>query len=182
MTLEILRTLTDEQLNERFPFMVCKNVFSGEVIKNDETGLAYNHFEDWGWRDIQLAWAEHIKPIYDNFTDEEKNDFMIQQIKEKFGELRQYTSFSNEAIDLWTTLAEYVSSYTCIECGATEGDNDRFVYYESQGWISPYCEKHKKEDKKYIKKFCSDSYTFRRGIPFGPEQEISLKVEDFWKL
>lgn len=191
MTLKKLKELTNEQLNERFPFMVCKNAFAGEVIK-DDNGNTLNHFEDWGWRDIQLVLAEHIKPIYDTFSDEEKNGFMIQQVKEKFGELRTYWFSSNEAIDLWTQLAEYISSYTCIVCGKTletvfYNDDSKnpikvFYYYESKGWICPYCKEHTDKNKEYKTVYAKDEFTFKKGIPYGPEQKITLKVEDFWRL
>lgn len=192
MTLEKLKELNNEQLNERFPFMICRNAFTGEVVK-DEKGNVLNHFEDWGWRDIQLALVEHIKPVYDNFSDEEKNEFMIQQVKEKFGTLRTYWSSSNEVVDLWTQLAEYISSYTCIVCGKTletvfyNDDNPDypikvFYYYKSKGWICPYCREHTDKDKEYNTVFAEDKFTFKRKIPYGPGLKITLKVDDFWRL
>lgn len=114
MTLEKLKKLTNEQLNERFPFMITRNVFDGHICKDDETGEVLNQFFDWGWRDIQLVLAEHIKPIYDRFDKKTKDLFLPQEIKEKYGALRVYWSSSNEAIDNWTALAEYISSYTCL--------------------------------------------------------------------
>lgn len=192
MTLEKLRELNNKQLNERFPFMVCKNDFTGEMIR-DEKGNVLNHFEDWGWRDIQLVLAEHIKPIYDNFSDEEKNEFTIQQVKEKYGTLRIYWNFSNEVIDLWTQLAEYISSYTCIVCGKTletvfYNDDDPknpikvFYSYKSRGWICPYCKEHTDKDKEYDGTYAKDEFSFRKSDLYGPERKITLKVEDFWEL
>lgn len=199
MTLEKLKKLTDEQLNERFPFMVC-HAISGEIPK-DENGKILNHFSDWGWRDIQLVLAEHIKPIYDKFDDNAKKDFWLFDIKEKWGRLDTFWTVSNEAIDNWTTLAEYISSYTCIKCGKIEQQIDKhYWYYESKGWICPYCENCAKklyEDR--MKDFghelvsqneWKDDYTYTGKEPTctferwgeGPKLTITMSIDDFWKL
>lgn len=116
--------------------------------------------------------------------------YFYKSVGEKWGAYTHYWTSSNDAVDLWTMLAEYVSSYTCIECGKTvstvksadEPDRLVYTYYESQGWICPYCKEHKEEDGEYAQMFMPDRYTFIRGVPFAPEQEITLRVEDFWKL
>lgn len=193
MQLEQLKKLTDEQLNKRFPFMICRSVFGDKVCKDDD-GKVLNHFANWGWRDIQLILAEHIKPIYDSFNDEQKKDFFITECKEKYGSLRIYWTTSNEAINLWTDLAEYISSFTCINCGKTVKQNFYnnenvsenpivlYFYYESEGWINPYCVEHLDKDRKYNLSYRKGLFTFQRGIPYGPKQDITLNVEDFFKL
>lgn len=199
MTLEKLRELTNEQLNERFPFMVTRNAFDGHICKDDETGEVLNQFFDWGWRDIQLALAEHIKPIYDRWSAEAKEQFTLFDIKEKWGKLRTSWSGSNDAIDNWTSLAEHISSYTCIQCGDREKYKSKYYYWQSKGWICPYCDtcakklyddRAKDSDEEvgeyewksdYDYETTSGDCTYERWGD-GPKLKITMKAEEFWKL
>lgn len=188
MQLEELKKLTDEELNERFPFMITKNVFDGHICK-DEDEEVLNQFSDWGWRDIQLALAEHIKPIYDKFSDKEKEGFFPTEIKEKYGSLRCYWTASNEAINNWTNLAEHVSSYTCLNCGKTKKKGNNFIYWETKGWISPYCKSCAKSIsgkkifwRKDYNKANIENQTIIERYGHGPEMTITINDDEFWKL
>lgn len=190
MMLEKLRGLSDSDLNKRFPFMVCYD-YDNNPIVDTLTGVAYNHFNrDWGWLDIQLVLAEHIRSLYLNLSEKDRRNFIITDVKEKYGTLR--TSFSNcysEAM-LWTDLAEYVSSYTCIVCGATRKKYGKFCYYESQGWISPYCGDCSTKDKDklglncdgFVKKLKDTHYVCKRESKYSPTYTIDVNVEQFWCL
>lgn len=61
--------------------------------------------------------------------------YRILQIKEKYGELRWYDNGAPEEVNKIVEKYEYISRCTCIECGAP-------AKYFTQGWYSPYCEKH----------------------------------------
>lgn len=180
MTLEELRELSEDELCDRFPFMVVRNIH-GELAKDDD-GKPYTHFHKWGWRDIQLVLAERILPIYKALPDDYMDIFYLSEVKEKFGVLRNYWSMSNEKVDLWTILAEYISSYTCIHCGNTEKMGKRFMYYQSRGWISPYCGSCRDRDKLYDVRLMKPKCVFERHIHNAPKQKITLKAKDFWEL
>lgn len=181
MTLSKLKTLTATQLITRFPFMAVYDN-DGRVVQDD--GLPMTHFMDWGWRDIQLALAEHIKPIYDKMDAKQKKLLQPENIKEKYGTMRHSFYAGNDGINAWVDLAEYVSSYTCIECGATKRDDlskeGRFIYWESQGWICPYCGKHREDS--YVKRYADAKCKLERWQTDFPKQTIEMDVGQFWDL
>lgn len=162
--------------------MVTKDNNGDAVLKDNGQPMTY--FEDWGWRDIQLALAEHIKPIYDKMSDEQKQILQVSDVKEKYGTMRYDFYGGNDAIAAWVDLAEYISSYTCIKCGATKKDDlskdGRFIYWESQGWICPYCEKHKKDG--YVKRYADAKCRLERWELNFPKQTIEMNVDQFWDL
>lgn len=59
---------------------------------------------------------------------------------------------------------------------------DKVSFEMSEGWISPYCIEHLDKDRKYNLSYRKGLFTFQRGIPYGPKQDITLNVEDFFKL
>lgn len=182
MTLENLKKLTNKELSERFPFMVVYDFVGKPVL--GENGDALNHFKDWGWRDVQLALAEHLKPIYDRMSDEEKDNFKILQVKEKYGTLRTYFAYEPKNVLEWVNLAEYISSYTCIKCGKTNHVNNKkgYQYFESQGWICPFCSNCLDKDKEYEPKIAKP-YLEIEGSSFGgPNKTSRYDIEQFWKL
>lgn len=116
MKLEELRQLTDEQLIERFPFIKNRDRFSGEETEGIE--LCRN----WGWYNLELLVCEHIKRSYDKWTEETKNQFMILDIKEKYGTLRFYTTFTDDEIHRAINDATNLSFCMCYQCGKIEKD------------------------------------------------------------
>ena len=67
-----------------------------------------------------------------------KQDVIADQVKEKFGQLRFYTNYSDRYIDGMITLAEHMSARICEQCGS-EGK------MRGGGWIVTLCDKHAKE-------------------------------------
>lgn len=197
MILDKLKKLTNKELAERFPFMIVKDMGGDIVYDPDNKEVPLLFFEDWGWRDIQLALAEHIKPIYDRFDDEQKKNFWIVEVKEKFGALRTtFTSFTS-AIANWVNLAEYVSSYTCIKCGkieikyeyseAADGSEigaKKYFYKQSEGWINPFCEECTKkiDNVEFTDMYVNLYLEYERWESFGPKIVSKIDTEQFWKL
>lgn len=90
---------------------------------------------DKGWRktfgiqmckDIRKALLEEggIKALF---------NYRILQIKEKWGGLRWYDSYSTNKIQEIISQYEVISMHTCINCGKP-------AKYMTTGWICPYCE------------------------------------------
>lgn len=89
-----------------------------------------------GWRKafgIQLA--EDIKR---ELKQKNIKNYIVQQVKEKYGGLRWYDNFRLDCISKYERLSER----TCIICGkpATKISN---------GWICPYCDKCADKYKNY---------------------------------
>lgn len=70
----------------------------------------------------------------------------IHQIKEKYGTLRFYTSFSSDKVDNYILFAERMSGITCEECGSPG-------QITQSGWIRTLCKQHMPdEDRRIIEK------------------------------
>jgi len=116
MKLEELRQLTDEQLVERFPFIKNRNRFTNEECEGVEID------RNDSWYDLELLICERIKQSYDNWDEKTKKDFMILDIKEKYGSLRFYVSFEDDNISRAISDAENLSFCICSNCGNLEKD------------------------------------------------------------
>ncbi len=66
------------------------------------------------------------------------DDVRVDQVKEKFGQLRFYVTGGDRVIDGMIALAEHISGGTCEQCGQ-EGR------MRSGGWIVTLCDKHSQE-------------------------------------
>ena len=91
-----------------------------------------------GWRKkFGLQMCEEIKQALLSEKDGKKllKNYRIMQIKEKFGGLRWYDNVSTKKVSEIINKYEYISMKTCIVCGEP-------ATYISNGWISPYCDKH----------------------------------------
>lgn len=72
------------------------------------------------------------------------HNYRIDQIKEKFGSLRWYDHNSTE--EIWNNVIpkyEERSFKTCIDCGKP-------ATCISTGWVSPYCDDCKSENRQYV--------------------------------
>lgn len=107
---------------------------------------SYTELDDMpdGWRKaFGLQMCEEIKQELKKHKGALKK-YRILEIKEKFGGLRWYDSYSTEKI--WKEIIpkyEKLSYKTCINCGKP-------AKYISKGWISPYCEDCAKNKEEYV--------------------------------
>lgn len=124
---------------ERFPFLMPKNVWTGEEIKDyDYSWTLFNEIPR-GWRKaFGMDFMEELREacIETDFLDE----LMILQIKEKFGTLRFYTNPIPRNIDHIIQKYEDLSAWICIECGAP-------AKWISKDWICPWCDDCCKESR-----------------------------------
>lgn len=99
----------------------------------------------WGWRKtFGLQMCKEIKQALLKAGGRKAlRKYRIMQIKEKFGGLRWYDSYSNK--EVWDIIGKYeqISYKICIECGKP-------ATCISTGWISPYCDDCKKNDRDYV--------------------------------
>lgn len=124
---------SNQKLIERFPFLMPRNRWTGEVPEDyDYSYTELDSMPD-GWR---KAFGEQMcEDIREELVHAEYLDqYRTSQIKEKYGTLCWYDFGCTERMlrDIIPKY-EHLSARTCIRCGnpATK---------VSTGWISPYCD------------------------------------------
>ena len=144
--------ITDEKMKEllnKYPFLVYRNVFSGEKCFDEKKDLEVNYYKEWdgcGWEGIWKDYLEKLFELYDNkWSETMKKRFYFTEIKEKYGTLRIYTSFTDIEENL-ESKTEMLSGWTCMKCGKQPKDSrGRHIIWRSCGWIGNYCKDCKKE-------------------------------------
>ena len=109
-------------------------------IENNKTPLhpfeLFGIEHGYGWYGLTLPIIEEIRCYNEK---NKKNKIRIDQIKEKFGKLRIYTSGGNhDYLNAMILKAGYESGYICEICGA-RGKNK-----EIDGWYMTLCDEHRK--------------------------------------
>ena len=122
----------NKQLCETYPFLLPHNRWTDEV--SEDFDYSYTELDAMpdGWRKaFGLQMCNELKEALEKIN--KINEFRIEQIKEKFGELRFYTNWINDDINKIINKYEVISRRTCICCGkpATQ---------ITTGWISPFCD------------------------------------------
>ena len=114
---------------DKYPWLRLRNLYSGEICKNLD---AMDDMPE-GWK---VAFGDLMLEELDEAIKEEglEGAFVVEQVKEKFGGLRFYTSPVNEKIDRIIDDYSYLSHNICIECGRPD------VPTLNLSWISPFCE------------------------------------------
>jgi hypothetical protein len=96
-----------------------------------------------GWFDLidELCW--NIQSYIDNNSRSDKviTQVTVDQVKEKFGTLRFYTTGGDRLIDGMIWFAESMSGRICETCGKPGKERGR-------GWIYTACEEHTNEEHK----------------------------------
>lgn len=129
--------MTDEQIKnkqliEEYPFLLPKNVFSGEIPKDYDYSYTLLDEIPEGWlKSFIPDFLKELKEalIKDNFL----NDYFILQIKEKWGYLHWYDSGRTELVDKVITKYEKISQDFCIRCG-------KEATKMTSGWITYVCD------------------------------------------
>ena len=124
----------NKQLIEKYPFLMPYNVWTGKI--DEDYDYEYTWLDDMpdGWR---KAFGEQMcQEIKDALLEEGEQilmDYRIDQIKEKYGYLCWYDSWTTKKVQDIICKYEDLSARTCISCGkpATK---------ISRGWICPWCD------------------------------------------
>ncbi len=129
----------------RYPFLKHLNDWgSAPAYKTDAENIAHNFYKIWdghGWEDL---WKNRYLPrlfkMYDSWDEEKQKEFQFVEVKEKFGELRIYTTVSTGE-DSLNMIAGSLSSWICADCGKEPRDEEgRRVIWTTGGWITNLCE------------------------------------------
>ena len=120
----------NKELIEKYPFLLPRNVWTGEPIEDYD--YSYTELDDMptGWR---IAFGEQLCAELMEALGDDAKDYFIEQIKEKYGELRWYPNWGSEKIYDIIDKYTHLSRRICIKCGAP-------ATKISLGWVSPYCD------------------------------------------
>ena len=101
-----------------------------------ETCMCWGFDVDDGWFDILEKLGDGISGLLELVTEEEREQFCVEQVKEKFGSLRYYFTAPDklhQAISALVRVAEADSRATCELCGK-RGE------IRSGGWLKCLCD------------------------------------------
>jgi hypothetical protein len=96
-------------------------------------------FKDWkyevpqGWVALCEELAEKLDKILEALSEEEKENYELLQVKEKFGSLRWYDNWHNEEMHQLIRQYEYKTERTCCVCG-------KMATKITLGWVTPFCD------------------------------------------
>lgn len=111
-----------------------------KIIKPDPTLrnnlMAFGYECDKGWYPLIEECLDRIEKALEKHPDNEYGNFMIMQVKEKFGGLRIYANFYYEDVRDIIEECEEKSYHVCEVCG--EPGKLRVYHY----WYKTLCNKH----------------------------------------
>ena len=161
-----MKSMTEEEkiqknkkLCKKYPFLLPRNSFSDKIPEDyDYSYTEWDAMED-GWRtafgDLMLEeMGECLKKTGNLKT------FRIDQLKEKFGQLRLYHHGGNDKIGRIIDKYSVLSENICIKCGKPD------VYMTNRGWMFPCC------------KECWEADKHHTNIPYESFVEGSSRMED----
>lgn len=123
----------NKKLIEKFPFLLPRNRWTGEVPENYDYSYTELDAMPKGWR---IAFGEQMcQDIKDDLVRTGYLDkYRISQVKEKYGRLCWYDFGCTDKM-LHEIIPKYeeFSKRTCIRCGKP-------AKWVTTGWISPYCD------------------------------------------
>lgn len=164
----------NKELCKRYPFILPKNVWTGELDPEYDYSFTL-------WDELGPGWSEAFGDIYlEELGEELKRTnffdyFFILQIKEKYGSLRVYSNGAPSSVHDLINKYESISSHVCYYCGELD-----VPILDVFGWYLPIC-KHCYETqveqirKRYGKDFHWHAPTYERLI----EQAYNENERDF---
>lgn len=126
--------LRNKKLCQRYPWLLARNVWT------DRISYFRNKYETTWLDDMPSGWRRAFGDLWCEDVHRElvKTNMVrkirVQQLKEKYGQFRQY--FSNIPGDLLRVIDDYeiVSEYICCRCGKLDSP-----IIDNYGWYEPVC-------------------------------------------
>ena len=134
------KKLYNKRLLKKYPWLGSNfDPWSGRIW-NYKKKVDYNWtwYDDFprGWRTaFGMSIIKDIDKTLKKAGKEAINGFAIEQIKEKYGELRFYCYGGTEEVQDIINAYSILSRNICLHCGKPD------VGYLTSGWIMPICEK-----------------------------------------
>ena len=142
----------NKKLIKEFPFLLPRNVWTGEVISDYDYSFTELDSMPEGWRkSFGFDMCKEIKEelLKYNYLD----NYRITQIKEKYGSLRWYDNGYPRDSKIGSIIEKYerLSEEICINCGNP-------AKYYTKGWISFICEDCKNKIIKEYPYYSEESF------------------------
>ena len=136
-----MREELDKQLCEKYP-----KIFVNRNGDMTETCMYWGFSCGDGWYDLIDTLCENIQSYIDNNSSETRviSQVVAEQVKEKFGTLRFYTSGGDRLIDGMIWFAESMSGRICETCGNSGK-------LRNSGWLVTLCDEHQTERENRFK-------------------------------
>ena len=138
------KQIENRKLIKKYYWLRPRYAWSGKPIKDYD--YTYHELSDvWG-KGWNKAFGEKlIEELGEAVKEAGLNNFNIVQAKEKFGEIRIYTSYITDKIDEVIEKYTYLSRHICYFCGKKAPIVD-------DGWVLPrcfdcYCKQYRKQEK-----------------------------------
>ena len=124
--------MTTQELIEKYPFLQPRNVWTDDIIDEEDYCLIRDDIPDGWWKTFGIALCDDLKDVLvrNNCLDV----YRIDQCKEKYGQLRLYDNGTPAEWSDHMWAWEYISEHTCCHCGAFPAK------MRNDGWVSPYCD------------------------------------------
>lgn len=136
--------ISDEEMKillDKYPFLNYHALDNSFCYESEEERIQHNYYKEWdgsGWEGLWKKYLSKLFKEYETWTQEDKELFRFQDVKEKYGELRIYTSFgSGKNLE---GIAESLSGWTCEFCGKEPRADGKRVIWTTDGWITNLCE------------------------------------------
>lgn len=130
-----MKTELDELLCERYPKM-----FVNRHASMQETAMCWGFECGDGWFDLIDTLCATIQGYIDSNPGKNIPQVVVDQVKEKFGTLRFYTSGGDDMTRGMIWMAENMSGRICETCGNPGKQR-------GGGWIRTLCDEHAKKEE-----------------------------------
>ena len=121
--------MRNKRLVKKYYWLLPRNAWTGEI--DDDYDYTYVVWDlDRGWH--KAFGQMYLDELGEAIKESKQTDFMIQQMKEKYGQLRVYTGPTTSKVHQIIRKYEYISENICIYCG-------REAPMVDDSWIMPIC-------------------------------------------
>ena len=125
--------MRNKKLVQQHPYLLPRSVWTGKVVKGyDYTWTEYDCLLK-GWQiGFGKFWLQDLKEACEKtgFT----NKLFFSQLKEKYGQFRQYNFGAPQEVHDVIHRYEWLSQYICWKCGSPEA-----TIVDDYGWYLPVC-------------------------------------------
>lgn len=125
----------------KYPFFWPRNVWTGKKCSGFFSYTLLDYLPKGWYKAFGLQMAEEIQKCINKLPKNERKQIKITQIKEKYGKLCIYTTYTFSELDKIIFKYERLSEITCNVCG-------KIATHISIGYILPYCHDCKLQNKK----------------------------------
>ncbi len=121
----------NKALIERYPFLKPRNEWTGKDLEDYDYSFTELDSLPRGWvKAFGEQMCEELREVL--IREDCLDEWRIDQLKEKFGEMRLYPNFYSKDIDAVINKYTDISATTCVGCGKP-------ATHYTTGWILPFC-------------------------------------------